>query len=226
MLSVIIPTLNAAAVLPRCLAALEGGRGSGFIDDIIVSDGGSSDATASLANDLGAQVTSGRPGRGPQLQRGALLAQGEWLMFLHADTILSPEWLFAAEEFVGDPGHLRRAAHFTFSLDDNSAAARRLERIVAWRCRRFGLPYGDQGLLISRVFFGEVGGYRDLPLMEDVDLVRRIGRGRLAALPVAAVTSADKYRQTGYYLRSARNLTCLSLYFCGVPVRWIKRLYG
>jgi hypothetical protein len=119
-----------------------------------------------------------------------------------------------------------RAAYFRFTLDGPERQARRLERMVAWRCRRFGLPYGDQGLLVARALLEEVGGVRDLPLMEDVDLVRRIGRARLVPLPADAVTSAAKWRRDGWTTRSARNLACLSLYFLGVPPRVIARLYG
>ena len=103
---------------------------------------------------------------------------------------------------------------------------RRLERLVAWRCRALALPYGDQGLLISRALYEAAGGFRPLPLMEDVDLVRRLGRRRLAALPVRAVTSAERWRREGWRRRSARNLACLSLWFLGVPPGAIKRLYG
>lgn len=226
MLSVIIPTLNAAAHLPACLDALEAGREAGLVAEVIVSDGGSSDDTVRLAGELGALVTTGAKGRGAQMQRGALVASGEWLMFLHADSRLAPEWLFAAEDFLNSPASLRRAAYFRFRLDDPAPRARRLERMVAWRCARFGLPYGDQGLLISRLFHGETGGFRELPLMEDVDLVRRIGKQRLALLPADIVTSAERYRQGGYLLRPARNLSCLALYYLGLPPHLIARLYG
>lgn len=115
---------------------------------------------------------------------------------------------------------------FTFAVDDGSAQAQRLERMVRWRGRALGLPYGDQGLLISRAFYDELGGYAALPIMEDVDLVRRIGRARLSVLPSRAVTSADKWRREGWIVRSARNLGCLGLYYAGVPVRVIQRVYG
>jgi hypothetical protein len=88
------------------------------------------------------------------------------------------------------------------------------------------LPYGDQGLLIHRDLLASVGGMRALPLMEDVDLVRRLGRKRLIALPADAVTSAVRWERQGYLRRSARNLGCLSLWFAGVPPRLIQRLYG
>jgi len=88
------------------------------------------------------------------------------------------------------------------------------------------LPYGDQGLLLSRATYDRLGGYRPLPLMEDVDLVRRLGHRRIAALPVAAVTSAERWRRQGWRRRSVRNLACLSLWFLGVPPRIIARLYA
>ncbi len=219
-LSAVIPTLNEAAGLPATLKALQGAA-----TETIVADGGSTDSTAAAAAHCGARVITSARGRGTQLAAGANSARGEWLLFLHADTRLEPGWAKAAAGFMAEPGNAVRAAYFTFALDDSSPAARRLERLVAWRCRVLGLPYGDQGLLIARAHYRRLGGYRAMPLMEDVDLVRRIGRRSLAALPVRAVSSAARWRRDGWHGRSARNLLCLLLYFLGVPPRALLRIY-
>lgn len=217
-LSVIVPTLNAAALLPATLAALGGAPA-----EVVVADGGSADGTEGLARSLGATVIAAPRGRGTQLAAGIAAARGPWLLLLHADTRLAPGWAAAVRAAMAEPG---RAFHFRFALDDAAPAARRLERAVAWRCRALALPYGDQGLLIHRDLLAAVGGMRPLPLMEDVDLVRRLGRARLGALDVAALTSADRWRREGYLARSARNLVCLSLWFLGVPPRRIARIYA
>jgi hypothetical protein len=128
--------------------------------------------------------------------------------------------------FMRDPRRRAKAAAFRFQLDDPGVMARVMARGVAWRCRRMGLPYGDQGLLIHRDLYEKVGGYRSLPLMEDVDLVRRIGRRRLVFLETPAVTSAARYRRDGYVIRATRNLLCLALYSLGVNVNVIRRVYG
>jgi rSAM/selenodomain-associated transferase 2 len=219
-ISAVVPTLNEAVRLPATLAALSGGVG-----EVVVVDGGSVDGTASVAARAGARVVSAEPGRGGQLAAGADAATGEWLLFLHADTVLDPQWRAEAAAFTADPGNASRAAYFAFALDDLSPAARRIERAVAWRCRFLGMPYGDQGLLIARPFYQRVGGFQPLPLMEDVDLVRRIGRRNLVPLAVRAVTSAQRWRRDGWIARGARNLSCLSLYFLGVPPRLLVRLY-
>jgi rSAM/selenodomain-associated transferase 2 len=224
-LSVVIPTLNAAATLPVALAQFDAARVDGLVADIIVSDGGSRDDTAAIAETSGAVVALGPAGRGAQLAQGAEAATGRWLLFLHADTILGDGWSAAVRAFVESRGE-NRAAAFAFALDDDAPAARRLERIVAWRCRSLALPYGDQGLLISQKLYDELGGYRPLPLMEDVDLVRRIGRARLCMLDIPAVTSAARYRRDGYLRRSLRNLACLSLWHAGLPPRLIAKFYG
>jgi rSAM/selenodomain-associated transferase 2 len=219
-LSVVIPTLNAASTLEATLVALS----PGALAQIVVSDGGSSDATAAIARVASVQFVEGPSGRGGQLQRGAAAANGDWLLFLHADTRLDSEWWSVVSTHMAT--HPQSAAYFQFALDDPSTAAKQLERIVAWRCRTFSLPYGDQGLLISRALYNAVGGYRDMPLMEDVDLVRRIGAKRLCALSCRAVTSAAKFQRSGYRARSVRNVFCLGLYFLGLPPKLIKRVYG
>jgi rSAM/selenodomain-associated transferase 2 len=221
--SVVIPTLNAACELPATLAALANTQ---LIREIIVADGGSSDDTVAIADAAGARIISARRGRGTQLAAGAAAVTGDWLLFLHADCRLAPGWQPAVEAFVAAPGAAGRAGYFAFALDDASRAARRLERVVAWRCRALGLPYGDQGLLIARALYQAVGGFAALPLMEDVEFARRLGRRRLAPLGAPAHTSARRYRQEGYICRPLRNLVCLSLYFLGVPARHIARLYG
>ena len=222
-ISIVIPTLDAAAELPGTLAAL---AGSALIREIIVSDGGSRDDTLAIADAADARRVAGPPGRGIQLIAGAAAATSEWLLFLHADCRLAPGWEKAAAEFIADPDATDRAGYFRFALDDPDPAARRLERIVAWRCRVLALPYGDQGLLIPHSLYDAVGGFAPIPLMEDVDLIRRLGRRRLVPIGAQAVSSARRYRREGYLRRPLRNLLCLSLYFAGVPPRRIARLYG
>jgi rSAM/selenodomain-associated transferase 2 len=221
--SVVIPALDAAAILPAALAALEEGRS--LIGEILVADGGSSDGTVAAARAAGALVVVAPRGRGQQLALGAAAARGAWLMFLHADTRLGPGWAGAAQRFIADGRNRERAGYFRFRLDDEAAAARRVERWVAWR-GRLGLPYGDQGLILSRALYDRVGGFRALALMEDVDLVRRIGRGKLVPLGADAVTSAARYRRAGYLRRGLRNLCCLALWHAGVPLRLVVKLYG
>ena len=223
-LSVVIPTLDAAATLPATLAAF--GEATGLVHEIIVADGGSRDGTVALAEALGARVISAPRGRGSQLAAGAAGANGAWLCFLHADTRLEPGWSAAVARFIDDPASRERAAYFVYRLDDAATSARRLERLVAWRGRALGLPFGDQGLILARELYLTLGGMPPLPLMEDVALVRRIGRRRLVALEAAAVTSAARYRREGYIRRPLRNLCCLGLYFLGVPPRLIERIYG
>jgi rSAM/selenodomain-associated transferase 2 len=216
-LTVVIPALNAAARLAGTLAALGPGP------EIIVVDGGSTDDTAAIAAAAGARVLAAPAGRGSQIATGVAAATHPWLLILHADTRLGPGWQAAVAAHQAYP---EQAGWFRFALDSRDPRARRLERMVAWRSRVLGLPYGDQGLLLHRDLLRAVGGVRPLPLMEDVDLVRRLGRARLLALPADAVTSAERWERDGYLWRSARNLLCLSLWFAGVPPGLIRRVYG
>ena len=222
-ISVVIPTLNAVATLSETLAAL---HIPPIVGEVIVADGGSSDETVACAGSAGARVIAAPRGRGGQLAAGAAVAWADWLLFLHADCRLEPGWESAVEAFMRAPGADDRAGYFDLALDDPAPAARRLERIVAWRCRVLALPYGDQGLLIARGLYDAVGGFAPLPLMEDVNLVRRLGRRRLGRIGARCLASARRYRQDGYLRRPLRNLLCLSLYLAGVPPARIVRLYG
>lgn len=221
-ISAVIPTLNAAGCLDACLASL---RASALIGETVVADGGSGDGTAAVARAGTARVIDAPRGRGTQLAAGATAATGAWLLFLHADCRLDPGWEAAARAFIAAPGAAGRAGYFALALDDSAPAARRLERFVAWRCRVLGLPYGDQGLLISRALYDKVGGFAAIPLMEDVDLARRLGRRRVAPIGARIVASPRRYRDGGYVRRPLRNLVCLSLYFAGVAPRRIARIY-
>jgi rSAM/selenodomain-associated transferase 2 len=229
MISVVIPTLNAAATLGQTLAALVPAAVDGIIREAIVVDGGSGDRTAEIADQAGAKLVRGSGGRGSQLGAGAAQARFPWLLFLHADTVLATGWERDASLFMErvDMGEQPlAAAAFRFALDDAGARPRVLEQLVALRCAILRLPYGDQGLLIPKRLYDDVGGYRPLALMEDVDLVQRLGRRRTIMLGSSAVTSAERFRREGYVRRSARNLLCLTLYTLRVPVHVISRIYG
>ncbi len=200
MISVVIPALNAERHLPAALTALVPAAVNGIVREVIVVDGGSTDHTRRIADLSGADVIGCDPGRGLQLAQGAARARFPWLLFLHADTVLEDGWEREAANFMHrvDIGERpRAAAAFRFKLDDKGLAPRLLEGIVRARCSVLRLPYGDQGLLISRRLFDEVGGYKALPIMEDVDIVRRLGRKRIAVLNADATTSAERYRREG-----------------------------
>lgn len=219
-ISIVIPTLNAADRLPACLGSLSEGLQAGLIRELVISDGGSSDGTLSIAQQAGARVVTGAPSRGAQIQRGVQAAGGDWLLVLHADTRLAEGWAEAALPALSTPG----AYHFRLAFD----AVGVMPAVVAgWanlRARLFHLPYGDQGLLIDRATLEGAGGYPDLPLMEDVALARRLG-ARLSALPATAITSAAKYQRQGWLRRGARNLTTLARYFAGADPEALARSY-
>jgi len=229
MISVIIPTLDAEATLAPTLAALVPATVDGVVREVIITDGGSTDRTLEIADAAGAEIVRGEAGRGRQLARGAQKARFPWLLFLHADTSLETGWQMEAAEFMNSVEADHRplsAAAFRFALDDSGVAPRLVEAGVSLRCTLAKLPYGDQGLLIPARLYNEIGGFRPLPIMEDVDLVRRLGRKRLIVLNSRAITSASRYRRDGYGRRVARNLTCLALYVLRVPADTISRLYG
>lgn len=229
MITVVIPTLNAANDLPATLSALVPAAVEGLVRDVIVADGGSTDGTHRVVDMAGADLVSSQPGRGVQLRAGAKRARSPWLLFLHADTVLEDSWMRDARRFMAQVETGERpaaAAAFQFRLDDRGLAPRMLEMLVGWRCAVLRLPFGDQGLLIPRRLYDEAGGFKDIAIMEDVEFVRRLGRKRIALLESTATTSAVRYKKDGYLARTARNQICLALYSVGLAPSKIARMYG
>ena len=159
-------------------------------------------------------VTAPR-GRARQMNAGAAVARGDWLLFLHADTCLRPGWRAAVDRADADAAI--NLGCFRFALDSPSPAARLIEIGVRIRVRLFGLPYGDQALFVRREAFAALRGYSDLPIMEDVDLVGRLREtGRLYVASEQAVTSARRWEEDGWLRRTARHLRLIVRYFAGV----------
>jgi rSAM/selenodomain-associated transferase 2 len=223
VISVIIPTLNAAQHLPRTLQALGAGKTAGIVKEVIVVDGGSEDETLAIAGAAGCIIVKSECGRAKQLRAGADAAKGKWLLVLHADTALATGWAEETERFIAAPQSRKRAAVYKLAFHDASPQAKRVVFWARLRSRVIKLPYGDQGLLISRFFYDGLGGYPDVQLMEDVEIIRHIGPKRLALLETQAVTGADKYRRDGEDKRAWRNLGLMARYLMGAdPVELVK----
>jgi rSAM/selenodomain-associated transferase 2 len=226
----IIPTLNAASTIEASVQSLIESERAGLNAGWIVSDGGSNDSTVEIAKRAGCSIVTGAQGRGGQLALGAQAAihanpNADWLLFLHADTHLEPGWTAHVRRFYDAYSNTQTAGFFKFALNDRSVDARRLERFVNWRARTLKLPYGDQGLLISKSFYQALGGFKPSPLFEDVDLIRRIGPRRLQGLNVRAITSAERFLREGYHLRSAKNIWLLTRYFLGEDTQSLAKAY-
>jgi len=219
-ISVIIPTLNAAASIGPTLAVLAEGLEAGLIGELIIADGGSKDGIEAVAGQIGARFTVVPPGRGGQLAAGAAIATRPWLLFIHADTVLSAGWLAAVQTHLATPD---KAGYFRLRFDAQGLPPRLVAGWANLRSHLFGLPYGDQALLISTALYNEAGGHPDQPLMEDVALARALN-GKLVKLQADAVTSAAKY-QGQWLRRGSRNLTLLIRYFLGTPPETLAKLY-
>ena len=218
--SVIVPALNEIAHIEATVAsALHEAA------EVIVVDGGSADGTVEAARRAGARVIVSPPGRGRQMNAGAELARGKVLLFLHGDTSLPAGYIEHVFEAFGDSGVVGGA--FEFGTDGDTPAGRATETLINLRTKHMGLPYGDQAIFLRTDVFEAVGGYEDLPLMEDVRLVRRIKQhGRLAIVPAAVVTSGRRWKTLGVIKPTIINALVMIGHAVGVPTARLARLYG
>lgn len=218
-LGVVIPTLNEAEALPLLLADLRALDGVAPVH-VVVADGGSRDETVARAHTGGAAVVGAPRGRASQLNAGARAARGDWLLFLHADSRLDQRARNALATALREPPPFE-AAVFRFAIDLPAVWKRLIERGQAFREALWGLPYGDQGLLVRRRLFETLGGYAEIPLMEDVAMVRALRRhGRVERLPAAVLTSGRRYRRDGVLRTWLTHTAMISLYLIGVsPAR-------
>jgi hypothetical protein len=220
-ISIIIPALNEAECLGQTVAGLIGQPGV----EVIVADGGSRDRTVPLATAAGAKVILAPPGRGSQQNAGARAAQGRVLLFLHADTRLPDGFATQIRDALGRPGIA--AGAFRFAVDATGWRFRLLEYCTNWRAACFGLPYGDQALFLPAARFQAMGGFREIALLEDLELVHRLRKmGRIALLATPALTSPRRWHRLGWARTTVINQMILLGFFCGLGPDRLARWYG
>ncbi len=224
-LCVVVPTLDEASSLPRLLRRLAG-SGADAADEVVVSDGGSRDGTAELARRSGARVIVGAPCRGAQLAAGARASTAELVLFLHADSVPEPGALAAVRRAFEDERVVATGMRQRIPAD--GFVYRAIERAADVRVRHFGLVYGDSALAVRREVYAAVGGFKDLPLFEDVDLSRRLRvRGRIRLVEDAIVRiSSRRWKRDGALWCTLRNWILTAAYLMGVDPRRLARHYG
>jgi uncharacterized protein len=223
LVTIVIPVLNDAAALASLLAGLPADP---VLEIIVVNGSEVSDPAmdALRARHPGLSWMQSPPGRGVQMNQGARHARGRWLVFLHADTRLGAGWVDVLRRLDEQPQIV--GGSFRFALDSPTRWARWIEWGVRIRVRLFDLAYGDQALFVRRTVFGELGGYKELPLMEDVDFIRRLRRrGRLAHAGVPALTSARRWERDGWLRRTVDNALLVALFLAGHPPERLARRY-
>ena len=222
MISIIIPALDEEAHIGVCIDAI---KKNGYSCEIIVADGGSSDRTAEIAEGYqGVRVIQTARGRGLQMNAGASHATGEILLFLHADTIPEEGWSKAVEAALQKDSVVGGA--FAFAISHPGKKYRLVEQWVRFRCSLFMLPYGDQGIFVRRHIFKKLEGCKDIPLMEDVDLIERMkGLGRIVVLDKRAYTSERRWQKKGLIQTAALNQLIMLLYRMGMSPHKLAKIY-
>ena len=220
--SIVIPVLNDTEALGHLLATIPADSG---VDLVVVNGGAADDRLTAICRRPGLRLLTSAPGRGRQMNVGASAASGRWLVFLHADTRLPPQWLDELRGASVDPAIV--GGSFRFRLDSGAWQARLIECAVRRRVRWLDLAYGDQALFVRRDVFEAIGGYREWPLMEDVDFVRRLRHaGRLYHSAHPALTSARRWESDGWWRRSAKNVMLQALFFAGVSAERLAGWYS
>ena len=201
-ISIIIPTINEANNLPLLLSDLSIIQKKG---EILIVDCGSKDSTIDVANIYGAKIFKSKErNRGLQLDIGAKNSKGEWLIFLHADTRLTHDWFKKIKSVL--KGDKKFVYYFKFKINNEKVIYRLLEILVNFRSQFFKQPYGDQGLIIHRSIYLKNNGFRKIPLMEDIDFLRRLNSKKfLKQLKLPIFTSSRKWERTNIFFQAIKN---------------------
>ena len=218
-ISVIIPTLNEESCLGDCLSSVMA------IQDVevVIVDGGSTDKTVEMAKGYGVKVLRGPKGRALQMNLGATHASGDILVFLHADTRLPECWANHVRHELDRPN--TAAGAFGLRIEGHLPGLRFIEKLANVRSTKLQIPYGDQAIFIKAELFRRIGGFKDLPVMEDFELVQRLKRiGQIRIAPVAAFTSSRRWEKQGIWLTTAIHQAIIIAYMLGVPPKWLARL--
>ncbi|MBE9111371.1 TIGR04283 family arsenosugar biosynthesis glycosyltransferase [Nodosilinea sp. LEGE 07298] len=219
-ISIVIPALNEASSLPMVLEAIQAAANV----EVIVVDGGSSDGTAEVARAMGARVVESTRGRSRQQNQGARVAKGSILLFLHADTCLPQGFDQAIRQTLSQSGVV--AGAFTLAIDSPRQGLRWVEWGVNLRSRYLHMPYGDQAIFLKAEVFHQLGGFPDLPMMEDFELVRRLRKlGKVAIAPRAVVTSDRRWRSLGILRTTLANQVMIMGYLLGIDPHRLARWY-
>jgi rSAM/selenodomain-associated transferase 2 len=220
LISIIIPTLNEADHIQTTLRSLSNNADT----EIIVVDGGSTDATRTLAAATGATVLSAPPGRARQQNIGAAAATGGILFFLHADTQVPPDYRDLIRRTLRLPGV--SAGAFSLAAADRDPGLQAITRIANLRSRWLHLPYGDQGLFLEARLFFKLGSFPEQPIMEDFVFVRKLrNHGRLITLPQTVVTSNRRWQQLGVWQTTYINQLMIFGYYVRIAPTTLARLY-
>lgn len=220
-ISIIIPAINEADHIVNTIESI----GPGDKKEIIVVDGWSNDDTVSIAKSLGAKVITGSPPRARQMNRGAAQATGDVLVFLHADTRVPEKF----EDFIFNSLKQPKmvAGAFELRIDSSMPGLRLIERLANWRSRYLKMPYGDQAIFLSSKLFHYLGGFPDIPIMEDFELVRRLRKqGNIIILPVPVFTSPRRWQNFGILKTTLINQMVIAAYVIGISPKVITRWYG
>jgi rSAM/selenodomain-associated transferase 2 len=217
-ISVVIPARNEQDSIAATIDQFQ----QASVHEVIVADGDSHDRTREIASDCGAAVIRSAPGRGRQQNLGAAAATGDILLFLHADTVLPPGFQRHVREVLARDGV--SAGAFLLRIGAPRRALRLVERMANWRSNILQLPYGDQALFVKAETFRRVGGFPDIPLMEDFELMRRLRQlGRIEIAPVAVTTSARRWDHLGVWRATWTNQVCVFAYLLRISPRRIAR---
>ena len=217
LISIIVPTLNEEENIAGCLGSTQNASNA----QRIVVDGGSRDRTVEIARACGATVITSPAGRARQMNAGAKAASGDLFIFLHADTRLPDGFDSRVREILARPGIA--AGAFEFRLDMSSLGLQFIERVANWRSRRLQMPYGDQAIFVRSALFRDIGGFPDMPIMEDFEFIRRLQkRGQIHTAPYPAITSARRWRMLGLWKTTLINELVVVAYYLGFSPAWIR----